>query len=129
MAASRSPRGRGLIAFMSALDVTSRTVDLAGLSITEDVGGGRSCLGLGGELDIAGAPGLRARVWNACRRDGVAILDLSGIEFIDVAGLSALTELAREARKGHWLLELRHAPPGVRQLARLTDLQELPLAP
>lgn len=128
MAASRSPRGRGLITFMSALDVTSRTVDLAGLSITENVEGGQSCLQLCGELDIAEVPELRARVWNACRRDGVAILDLSGIEFIDVAGLSALTELAREARKGHWLLELRHAPPAVRQLARLTGLQELPLA-
>jgi anti-anti-sigma factor len=113
---------------MSALAVTSTTIDLTGFSISEDVEGGQPCLRLCGELDLAGVPELRARAWNACRRDGMAILDLSGIVFIDVAGLSALTALAREAREGHWLLELRHAPLVVRQLARLTGLQALPLA-
>jgi anti-anti-sigma factor len=129
MAASRSPRGRGLVTpFMSALDVTSTTVDLPDFSVTEDAEGGRPFLRLRGELDLAAVPELRARVWNACRREGMAILDLSGVEFIDLAGLSALTALAREAREGHWLLELRRPPLVVRQLARLTGLDPVPLA-
>jgi anti-anti-sigma factor len=121
---------------MSALGVTSTaptrppatTIGPPNFSIDEDVERGEPLLRLRGELDLAAAPVLRAGVWNAVRRDGLAILDLSDIEFIDVAGLSALTALAREARKGHWLLELRHAPLAVRQLARLTGLQGLPLA-
>jgi anti-anti-sigma factor len=123
-----APRARPSYPFMSALDVTSRTVDLTGFSVTEDAEGGQPCLRLCGELDLAGVPELRARAWNACRRDGMAILDLSGIVFIDVAGLSALTALAHEARKGHWFLELRRPPLVVRQLARLTGLDPLPLA-
>jgi anti-anti-sigma factor len=113
---------------MSALGVTSTTVDFTAFSITEELEGGQACLRLCGELDLAAVPELRARVWNACRRDGMAILDLSGVEFIDVAGLSALTALAREARKGHWFLELRRPPLVVRKLARLTGLDPLPLA-
>ena len=137
MAASRPPRGRGLVTpFMSALGVTSTTparppattIGPPNFSIDEGVERGHPYLRLHGELDLAAVAPLRTAVWNAVRRDGLAILDLSDVEFIDVAGLSALTALAREARTGHWQLELHHAPLVVRQLARLTGLQDLPLA-
>jgi hypothetical protein len=60
---------------MSALGVTSTTVDFTAFSIAEDLEGGQACLRLCGELDLAAVPELRARVWDACRRDGMAILD------------------------------------------------------
>jgi anti-anti-sigma factor len=121
---------------MSALGVTSTTparppattVGPASFSITEELERGQTFLRARGELDLAAVPELRAGVWSTARRDGMAILDLSGIVFIDVAGLSALTALTREARKGHWVLELRHAPLVVRQLARLTGLHRELLA-
>jgi anti-anti-sigma factor len=85
-------------------------------------------LHVSGELDLAAVPELRARVRAAAATRGAAVVDLSGVEFIDVAGLTALSSLAHEARQGHWQLDFRCAPLVVRQLARLTGLQDLALA-
>jgi len=89
---------------------------------------GQRVLRLHGELDVAAAPALRARVTELALQDGVVIMDLSAVEFVDVAGLCALHALAREARRGRWILELRHAPISVRQLARMTGMRDLELA-
>jgi anti-anti-sigma factor len=101
-----------------------QTVALEPFSVAEE--GGQ--LRVRGELDLAAVPELRACVSATVLRDGRAVLDLSGIEFVDVAGLSALTALAHEAQQGGWLLDMRHASLAVRQLARLTGLQDLALA-
>jgi anti-anti-sigma factor len=82
-------------------------------------------LRLTGELDLAAVPELRRRVRDAALRDGAAVVDLSGIEFIDVAGLSALTSLAHEASLDRWTLQLLRPPLVVRQLARLVGMQDL----
>jgi anti-sigma B factor antagonist len=97
-------------------------------SIGEQPEDGQRVLHLRGELDLAAAPALRARATELALQDGVVIMDLSAVEFIDVAGLCALHALAREARRGRWLLDLRHAPLRVRQLARMTGMQDLLLA-
>jgi anti-sigma B factor antagonist len=97
-------------------------------SIREQPQDGQRVLYLRGELDIAAAPALRARATELALEDGAVIMDLSAVEFIDVAGLCALHALAREARRGRWFLELRRAPIGVRQLARITGMQDLALA-
>jgi anti-sigma B factor antagonist len=97
-------------------------------AIAEDVQEGQRVLHLRGELDLAAAPALRARVTELALQDGVVMIDLSGVEFIDVAGLCALYGLSREARRGRWYFELRHAPITVRHLARLTGMQDLALA-
>jgi len=76
-------------------------------------------LHVAGELDLAAVPELRSRVRAAAASGGTAVLDLSRVDFIDVAGLSALSALAHEARREHWRLEVRDASLIVRQLARL----------
>jgi len=86
---------------------------------------GQRVLSLSGELDLAAAPALRARVTELAFQDGVVILDLSGVEFIDVAGLCALHALTNEARRGRWFLQLRNPSLRVRQLARLAGMQDL----
>jgi anti-anti-sigma factor len=99
----------------------------ARFGISEVPEDGQRVLRLRGELDLAAAPQLRARATELALRDAVVILDLSDVEFVDVAGLCALRSLAREAR-GRWSLQVRGAPLAVRQLARLTGMQDLALA-
>ena len=82
-------------------------------------------LDLRGELDLAAAPMLREHVRGAGTRRGNVVVDLSGVEFIDVAGLCALTALAKEAREQGWCLELHRPSLSVRRLARLTSTQDL----
>lgn len=101
------------------------SIGLARFRIAEESDGTRVRLQLRGELDLAAVPTLRERVRATASRDGAAILDLSGVVFIDVAGLSALSALVREARDGGWHIELRYASLAVRQLARLTSMQPL----
>ena len=96
--------------------------------IVEEAQEGQRVLFLHGELDLAAAPLLRARATELALEDGVVNVDLAGVEFVDVAGLCALNSLAREARRGRWFLDLRHAPIRVRQLARLTGMQNLAFA-
>ena len=93
--------------------------------IAERVEAGERRLRLRGELDLAAVPELRERVRRAAARDGMAILDLADVEFADVAGLSALTVLAREARDGGWRLELRSPSLAVRYVARLMGMDQL----
>ena len=101
------------------------SIGQARFRIAEETDVGRLRLLLRGELDLAAVPVLREHVGGTATRDGVVILDLSGIVFIDVAGLSSLSALVREARHRGWKLELRHASLAVRQLARLTSMQPL----
>ena len=96
--------------------------------IVEEPHEGQRVLFLRGELDLAAAPALRARATELALQDGVVNIDLAGVEFVDVAGLCALNSLAREARRGRWFLDLRRAPISVRQLARLTGMQNLAFA-
>jgi anti-anti-sigma factor len=105
--------------------VSVTAIGPARFRVAEAADGGELCLRLHGELDIAAVRALREHVRRAAVRDGVAILDLSDVEFIDVAGLSVLSALVREARADGLSLELRHASLAVRQLARLTSMQNL----
>ena len=82
-------------------------------------------LDLRGELDLAAAPMLREHVRGAGTRRGNVVVDLSGVDFIDIAGLCALTALANEAREQGWRLELHRPSLSVRRLARLTCTQGL----
>jgi anti-anti-sigma factor len=104
---------------------TSTTVGPASFRVLEDADAGHQRLHLRGELDLAAAPVLREHVRSVAARDGSVILDLSGVAFIDVAGLCALTTLAREAREQGWWLDLRNPSLSVRRLARLTSMDGL----
>lgn len=91
----------------------------------EDDEAGEVVLRLRGELDLAAVPDLKDRVRGAAAHDGVVIVDLSGVVFIDVAGLSALSALAREANQDGWTLEMRYPSLAIRQVARLTSMMHL----
>ena len=112
----------------TAAQTRAAAVGPARFHIHEEASAGLRVLFLRGELDLAAAPLLRARVTELAFADGVVSIDLSGVEFIDVAGLCALNSLAREARRGHWVLDLHHAPLKVRQLARMVGMANLTLA-
>jgi anti-sigma B factor antagonist len=121
------------VSALSPISITSPQARAAAIgpsrfAIVEDVQEGQRVLHVRGELDLAAAPALRARVTELAFQDGVVMIDLSGVEFIDVAGLCALHALSREARRGRWFFELRRAPISVRHLARLTGMQDLALA-
>jgi anti-sigma B factor antagonist len=101
------------------------TTGPARFRVTEDAASRHLRLDLRGELDLAAVPVLREHVRAAAARRGHVVIDLSGVEFIDVAGLCALTALTKEAREQGWWLDLRQPSLSVRRLVRLTCAQEL----
>jgi anti-anti-sigma factor len=76
-----------------------------------------------GEVDIATAPNVRRAIQRATRASkGQVVLDLSGVTFMDCAGLRPLLEA--KARLAERLL-LRSIPERVADLLRLTEVQEV----
>ena len=76
-----------------------------------------------GELDLAVADGLTARLDQLQRSEPRVRLDLSKLEFIDCCGINGILRALAEARRSHCGLEVdRQVSPGVR---RITDLDEI----
>lgn len=77
-----------------------------------------------GEVDLAESDNLIDAVMLALRNRGCARvrLDLSGVTFIDCAGLSALLRIRREAEKHHSSIKMVCASACVRRLLVLTQL-------
>lgn len=92
----------------------------AGLSIkrTEEV-----ILALSGELDFASAPDLELRLGEV-RAEGhrSVVLDLSGLQFVDSAGVSALIRAKNEADATGCVLLLRRPTDKVHSLFALVGL-------
>jgi len=80
---------------------------------------GRGVVRVAGGVDLAAAPGLRELLEQACA-DPVrpVVVDLSGVTFMDCAGLGVLLEAA--ARAGD-RLSLRGTPRPVAELLRLAS--------
>jgi anti-sigma B factor antagonist len=80
---------------------------------------------IGGEIDVLSAPDLREELLHLIRRNGRQLaLDLSGVTFIDCAGVGALVATRRRAQlEGGWLRIVRASPP-VRRIIRLLGLAE-----
>ena len=83
---------------------------------------------LGGEMDLSSLPAFEAAIDDACRvRAEAVVLDLSGLEFLDVAGVRAIC-IARTRIVGSGM-ELRIIP-GPRNVHRLFEfaglVEELP---
>jgi anti-sigma B factor antagonist len=78
-----------------------------------------------GQLDLATVPRLRAALDRAVRRrDPVVTVDLTGLEFIDSVGLSALLNAARRLTRAGGRLRVVCPPGQVRRTidhARLTS--------
>jgi anti-anti-sigma factor len=110
----------------SRVDPATRTAaGPARFRVAEDDDLGEVMLRLRGELDLAAVPVLKDSVRRAGRRDGLVVVDLSGVVFVDVAGLSAISALVRESLHDGWALDLRHPSLSIRQLARLTGMTHL----
>jgi anti-sigma B factor antagonist len=71
-----------------------------------------------GDLDMASAEELDARLADAAREhpDGLLIIDLGGLQFMDSAGLRVLLTAARSACNDGSRLRLRGARPSVQRV-------------
>jgi anti-sigma B factor antagonist len=93
------------------------------LSIEDHEQAKRHTLLLSGELDIASAPELEARVQQLCSQgQGELVLDLGGLEFIDSAGINAILRARSLCGEHMWELCLA---PGERPVQRLFELTRL----
>jgi stage II sporulation protein AA (anti-sigma F factor antagonist) len=79
---------------------------------------------LSGELDIAAAPRLRARIDETASGQGL-VIDLSRTSFIDSAVLKELLRARAELAERGVRLVLAGVPPPVRRLLDLTRTSEL----
>jgi anti-anti-sigma factor len=87
---------------------------------------GRIRVGLVGELDIAGADQLRARVEALALRGTPVLLDLQRLQFIDSSGLGELVRAVTDARRDGRSLEIDATlSPQVRQIIELLELQQI----
>ena len=78
-------------------------------------------LAVTGELDMATAPQLAAAIAARERAYGEPpVLDLSGLGFMDVAGMRVLLDAARRARRAGTHLVVFNPQPSIRRLFALT---------
>lgn len=77
---------------------------------------------LSGEVDLAVASTLEVAISHAARGgDGVCLLDVSALEFIDVAGMRQIT---RAARASDQTVRLVNAPPRLRRVWHLAGFAQ-----
>jgi anti-anti-sigma factor len=84
---------------------------------------------IAGDIDMNSGPWLKDSLLHFLRISGTCLLaDLSGVTFIDCAGLSMLITTCRTAELHASALRFTNPSPPVRRLAGLTGLREaLPL--
>jgi anti-sigma B factor antagonist len=76
-----------------------------------------------GEVDIQSAPGLREELLRVIRRHGPQlIIDLSGVTFLDCAGLNVLVATRRRAQLEDGWVRLVRVPPQARRMISLLKL-------
>jgi anti-sigma B factor antagonist len=100
-------------------------IDETHLSIHSERAGGEQHVSLDGELDIARAPELGAaldRVEATAVRD--IELDLSGLRFIDCAGLRTIVAASARSRARGKRLRVTSIPERVRRILALTGSDE-----
>ena len=111
---------------MIDLDLDDSYAEPGGLVVRAVREGNAFHLALYGELDIASARILRRRLSLArsSRADRV-VIDLSGLQFLDSAGLHALAEVREEFERDGQELALLRGPRAIQQVFRLTGAEEL----
>jgi anti-anti-sigma factor len=81
---------------------------------------------ISGEIDIQSGPQLREQLLGIMRRHGAGLaLDLTGVTFIDCAGINVLLATRRRARLEGGSLRVLRASPRVRRIIALTRLQHV----
>lgn len=84
---------------------------------------------IGGEIDIQSGPQLRDQLLSIIRRYGARLaLDLTGVTFIDCAGINVLLAARRRAQLEGGSLRVLWASPRVQRVIALTRLQHVLMA-
>jgi anti-anti-sigma factor len=113
-------------------DMTSdqaRSLEPAPLDIS--VGPG-AVVAITGEIDVESGATLRDQLLRVIRRQGAHLaLDLSGVTFMDCAGINVLLAVRRRAELEDGSLRVLRASPWVRRVIALTNLERvlMPAAP
>ena len=79
-----------------------------------------------GDLDWIGATSLRHVMGNVLQPGIEAVIDLSHVDSLDGAGISALLGSSRRARSIGCTVRIRNASPELRQLLERFGFQEIP---
>jgi anti-anti-sigma factor len=88
---------------------------------------GRIRVQLQGELDLASAPSVAARLRELRDRHERVLLDLDELDFIDMSGLRMVLSAAQDAGRDGWAFAVTRGSAPVRRLAGLTLLgRQLP---
>ena len=81
---------------------------------------------ISGEIDFASGPQLRDQLLSVIRRNGARLtLDLSGVTFIDCAGINLLLAVRRRAQLEGGSMRVLGASPPVRRVIALTRLDHV----
>jgi anti-sigma B factor antagonist len=81
---------------------------------------------ISGEIDIASGPQLRDQLLSIMRRQGARLtLDLTGVTFIDCAGIGVLMAVRRRVQLEGGSLRVLRASPRVRRVLALTRLDSV----
>ncbi len=99
-------------------------------SIEERRYDGTVVLTLRGDLDLASADVVNARLDELRAAGTPALLDLDELDFMDSSGLRLVLDAAEASDKSGWEFSLTHGPDQVRRLFESTRVTErLPIVP
>jgi anti-anti-sigma factor len=104
-------------------DPRSRMIEAGQLTIRSERGQGAHVVALFGELDLSNASLLDAEMQRVDASDAKAlVLDLRGLEFIDLAGVATLLKAEARSRRDANRLSFLRPPPHVQEVLDLTDV-------
>ena len=92
-------------------------------AIDESSRDGTTVLTLRGELDLAYADELTARLGELRDRCEPVLLDLDQLEFIDSSGLRVLLKATQDSKDGAWRFHVTPGSPAVARLLRGAGLE------
>jgi anti-anti-sigma factor len=93
-------------------------------SVTVSADGGTTTVAFNGELDLAGIDSASQAIERAEQADGMLVLDLAGLTFIDSTGLEVILRAARRAQQTGRRLVVVRPRPYVRRLFELTAIDQ-----
>jgi anti-anti-sigma factor len=114
----------------SSADAAPPTPEAASFDITLTRTPGRATLTLVGELDITTTPRLSKYLSTLAQtHQGLIVIDLRQLTFLDSTGVRALVRADSYARRDGWNLAIVKGPPQVQRVLEICGLTEvLPLA-
>jgi anti-anti-sigma factor len=98
---------------------------MAGVDLSTRGYRGRVVVALRGELDVAGAAGVAAALAVLAAREGLIIIDLARLEFIDCSGLAALAGVREHARQAGGDALLAAPLPQVQRILAAAGLMDV----